>query len=214
MSGKSAEGFGENPLIPERYTQRRRCLCPLALCSRVMIPRIPVVTLNRWLRKKLRESQGSGPGQAVSLLGPPCLWTSGSDRGNPFSYHWSYCKLSFLLMAVQSISTNTSRWRIIPLLCREKLGFRKPKRYMRQLVLSDPESEFLTTSFQACLPFQAYTMLYWISDPANEAHQNCHQSPVTVPCKYCIRCTLVITTVYRGLGLQNHFTELQDISLS
>lgn len=50
----------------------------------------------------------------------------------------------------------------IPPSHREKLRLRNVKCYMGQLVLSNPESEFLTTSlqsFQACLPLEAYTTI-------------------------------------------------------
>lgn len=50
----------------------------------------------------------------------------------------------------------------IPPSHREKLRLRNVKCYMSQLVLSNPESEFLTTSlqsFQACLPLEAYTTI-------------------------------------------------------
>lgn len=133
---------------------------------------------------------------------------------NIFVYHWSHCELRFLSFAVQSISTNTSRWHIIHLLRIEKLRLKDTKCYMWQLEPSNPESEFLITSlqsFQACFPSEAYTMIYWISGLANETHQNCHRSLLahfaTLLYKYCIRCILLISTVFRGPRFQNCFTE-------
>lgn len=137
---------------------------------------------------------------------------------NTFVYYWSHCELRFLFYVVQSISTNTSntsRWHIIPLLCIEKLRLKDTKGYMWQLEPSNLKSEFLITSlqsFQACFPPEAYTMIHWISGLENETHQNCHQSLLThlaTPLsKYCIRCILLISTVFRVPGFQNYFAEL------